>query len=284
MKISDSTSAFVKKARTNFYYAFLFLPKPKRDAIFAAYAFSRFTDDLVDEASSPEAARENLQTWRIQLEACYQGRAEHPITIDLQKTLLQFPIPKSHFLNLIDGVEMDLHKRRYDTFEDLYQYCYRVASTIGLICIEIFGYQNSKTRDYAVNLGVALQLTNIMRDLKADAQQDRIYIPSEDLERFGYSERDLLSHTYNPAFVKLMHFQAKRAKDFYARSKSFLTEEDRPDLFSAEIMAHIYSTLLRRIESVHYNVFENAAGVNNLRKFSIALRTWISTRARRSPA
>ena len=282
MGISDSTSAFVRKARTNFYYAFLFLPKPKRDAIFATYAFSRFTDDLVDDASSPEAARENLRTWRSQLEACYEGRAEHPIAIDLQKTLFQFPIPKSHFLNLIEGVEMDLHNRRYATFDDLYQYCYRVASTIGLICIEIFGYRNLKTRDYAVNLGVALQLTNIMRDLKTDAQQDRIYIPSEDLKRFGYSEPQLLSQTYNPAFVKLMHFQANRAKEYYARARKFLTDEDRPDLFSAEIMGHIYAALLRRIESVHYNVFENTVALSSLKKFSIALSTWVRAGTQRS--
>ena len=284
MKISDSTRALVRKARTNFYYAFLFLPKPKRDAIFAAYAFSRFTDDLVDDASSPEMARESLRTWRSQLDACYECRAEHPITIDLQETLTRFPIPKSHFMNLIDGVEMDLYKRRYATFEDLYDYCYRVASTIGLISIEIFGYRNPKTRDYAVNLGLALQLTNILRDVKTDARQDRIYIPSEDLERFGYSERELLSYTYNPAFVNLMRFQTRRAGAFYARARKFLTDEDRPGLFAAETMARIYATLLKQIESIDYNVFENAIGVNNLRKFSIALSTRVRAGALRSSA
>ncbi len=283
MNLNSHIASLVRKARTNFYYAFLFLPRPKREAIFAAYAFSRHTDDLVDDADSPELAAENLAAWRDQLYACYNGGPTHPIARNLQQTLQHFPIPKEHFLLLIDGVEMDLRKRRYATFEDLYAYCYRVASIVGLICIEIFGYRNPATRDYAVNLGVALQLTNILRDIKTDARQDRIYLPTEDLHRFDYSEKDLLSHTYNPAFVHLMAFQCERAWDYYAQARNHLTEEDRPGLFSAEIMGHIYALLLRRIESVRYNVFDHPIRLSNLRKLGIALNFWLQSRLKPRP-
>ena len=282
MNLNTHIAALVRKARTNFYYAFVFLPKPKREAIFAAYAFSRHADDLVDDADSPKAAAQNLAALRDELHACYNGHPTQPITRNLQQTLQRFPIPKAHFLHLIDGVEMDLRKRRYATFEDLHAYCYRVASVIGLICIEIFGYRNPATRDYAVNLGVALQLTNILRDIGSDALQDRIYLPTEDLHRFGYSEEDLLACTYNPAFIDLMAFQCKRAWGYYAQARSHLTEEDRPGLFSAEIMGRIYASLLRRIETVGYNVFDHAIRLSNLRKLWIALTIWLPSLPHRS--
>ena len=278
MTFKSYCAALVRKARTNFYYAFLFLPRPKREAIFAAYAFSRHTDDLVDETDSPETAARNLQSWRNELHACYDGRPTHPIALNLQQTLRRFPMPKEHFLLLIDGVEMDLKKQRYETFDELYAYCYRVASAVGLICIEIFGYRNPATRDYAVNLGIALQLTNILRDIVEDHLQGRIYLPAEDLRRFGYSEGDLNASTYNPAFADLMAFQCNRARSYYARAGEYLTEEDRPTLFSAEIMGRIYARLLERIEAVRYNVFDNAIRLSNPRKLGIALKIWLHSR------
>ena len=273
-------AALVRQARSNFYYAFVFLPGPKREAIFAAYAFSRRADDLVDQATSRQEAVRDLQAWRGQLRACYGGSPTHPIAQNLQRVLQQFPIPEAHFSHLIDGVEMDLQKNRYATFEELYAYCYRVASAIGLICIEIFGYKNPETVDYAVNLGIALQLTNILRDVRTDAEQDRIYLPGEDLARFGYSESDLMAGTHNRAFTRLMAYQCRRARDYYARAREHLSVEDRTGLFSAEIMAEIYARLLKRIEAIDYNVFDQTVTLSNLRKLAIALGIYLRPRPR----
>ena len=278
MNITTQTAVLVRKARSNFYYAFLFLPKPKREAIFAAYAFSRHTDDLVDEAESPETASDNLKNWRNQLQACYYGTPDHPIAVGLQQTLQTFDIPMEHFTHLIDGVEMDLQKQRYASFDELYEYCYRVASAIGLICIEIFGYKNPATREYAVKLGIALQLTNILRDIAVDADQDRIYLPAEDLNRFGYSETDLLSRSYNRSFVEMMVFQRNRAQEYYIDAQNLLPQEDRKTLFSAEIMSTIYHLLLVNIERANYDVFSSPIRVGNLRKFGIAASIWAKSR------
>ncbi|MBI4641025.1 MAG: squalene/phytoene synthase family protein, partial [Candidatus Tectomicrobia bacterium] len=205
----------------------------------------------------------------------YQNRPTHPITIELADIVKHFNIPEEYFEELIAGVEMDLKKQRYATFDELYQYCYRVASIVGLICIEIFGYTQRVTKDYAVTLGVALQLINILRDLKADAGQGRIYIPQEDLERFHYSERDLLSATYNAAFINLMEFEALRAKEYFQRARTMLPKEDRKSLFAAEIMGSIYYELLKKIEHYRYNVFEGDMTLSNSRKLLIALKVWL---------
>ena len=279
--------SLVRGANTNFYYAFVFLPRDKREAIYAAYAFSRHTDDIVDNASSQEAASRELSLWREELHACYEGRAAQAIALNLQETLKSFPIPRQHFLDLIDGVEMDLTRSRYETFDDLYSYCYRVASAIGLICIEIFGYTNPKTRDYAVNLGIALQLTNILRDIAPDWQQDRIYVPAEDMVRFGYSESDLASAACNAAFREMMAFQCGRTRSYYDAAADLLPEEDRRSLFSAEIMGAIYRRLLERIERIDYNVFEGRVRLSNPSKLGIASGIWLGSvlglgKARRS--
>ena len=278
MNLKTYTAKLVRSARTNFYYAFAFLPHAKRDAIYAAYAFSRHTDDIVDDAESTEAAQHHLNAWRTQLDACYKGTSSHLITQNLQSILSEFPIPKEHFLALIDGVEMDLHKNRYHTFDELRQYCYRVASVIGLICIEIFGYTNPQTRDYAINLGLALQLTNIMRDVYTDWQQGRIYLPGEDLEHFNYTEPDLSQACYNPAFIDLMHFQSQRAWSYYQTAANLLPVEDKNAMFSAQIMGQIYSRLLMQIERANYNIFDTSIRLNNLSKLSIALRYWLGSR------
>ncbi len=271
----------VRRARTNFYYAFLFLPRKKREAIFSAYAFSRHTDDMVDDAASPEEARCRLDIWREQLHACYAGKATHPIAQNLQAVLRDFPIPKAHFLSLIAGVEMDLTKNRYATFDELRAYCYRVASVVGLICIEIFGYRNPQTRDYAVNLGLALQLTNILRDVHTDWQQNRIYLPQEDLAHFGYTEQALARADYNTAFIDLMRFQSRRAWHYYRTADQLLPAEDRPAMFSAQIMGKIYAQLLVKIQRANYDIFQPPIRLNNLHKLGIALRYWLGKRGGR---
>ncbi|MDE2799507.1 MAG: presqualene diphosphate synthase HpnD [Gemmatimonadota bacterium] len=278
MNLKRHVAKIVRGAQTNFFYAFVFLPRKKREAIFSAYAFSRHTDDIVDDAASPEEAGCRLEAWREQLHACYEGSATHPIAQNLQGVLRDFPIPKAHFLALIEGVEMDLTKNRYATFDELREYCYRVASVVGLICIEIFGYRNSQTREYAVNLGLALQLTNILRDVHTDWQQDRIYLPGEEMVRFGYPEEALARGDYNAAFVDLMRFQAQRAWDYYQKAEELLPAEDQTAMFSAQIMGKIYAQLLVKIQRANYDVFGTSVRLNNLHKLGIALRYWLGSR------
>ena len=262
-----------RKAKTNFYFAFIFLPKPEREAIYTTYAFSRYTDNIVDGQPAGDP-RENLDRWRSELDACYDGRPNHPITHRLAETIPHFSIPKQYFHELIDGVEMDLTTRRYETFDALYDYCFKVASVVGLICIEIFGYSNPKTKEYAIALGIALQLTNILRDLKADAAQGRIYIPKEDLLKFGYTEDDLICTRCNDAFRNLMAFECSRVREFYQRAGSLLPPEDKGRLFSAEIMGRIYFRLLQEIERSGYDVFSRPITLSTTRKLGIAVNTW----------
>jgi len=277
MNLQEHTEKIVKAANTNFYYAFVFLPPKKREAIFAAYAFSRHTDDIVDDAPTVAEARKNVDQWREELEACYHGHPSHPIAKNLQNVLQDFPIPQEHFAELINGVEMDLLQNRFQTFEDLHQYCYRVASVVGLMCIEIFGYKNPQTKTYAINLGLALQLTNIMRDVQVDLAQNRIYLPLEDLQNFNYTEDDLTNKNFSENFQNLMHHQSKRAHHYYAEAERLLPREDQSSLFPAEIMGKIYFELLRKIERADFNIFENQFRVPNSTKLWIALRYWAGT-------
>lgn len=271
-----------RKSKTNFYYSFLFLPKAKRDAIFTVYSFCRQTDDIVDSASSPEAARVPLDAWRKELDACFERKPTHPITQALGDVVERFSIPCEYFHELIDGCEMDLTIRCYETFDDLKTYCYRVASVVGLICIEIFGYRNPNTRDYAVNLGMALQLTNILRDVGEDIRNGRIYLPAEDLERFGYSEEELQREIYNPAFVDLMRFHAMRAQDYYDKADSLYDRRDHHLLFPAEIMKKIYYRLFEKIARADYNVYANRIRISNRQKMFIAASTFLGSQFRRA--
>ncbi len=275
---STYTKEKTKQSKTNFYYSFLFLPKAKREAIYTVYSFCRETDDIVDNSTTPDDACRKLNQWRSELDACYDEEPAHPITKALLDVQHSFPLPKEYFHALIDGCEMDLTRKRYSTFDDLADYCYRVASVVGLICIEIFGYRTPQTKDYAVNLGKALQLTNIMRDVGEDARLGRIYLPLEDLERFKLSENDLINETYSPAFVEMMKFQGERAQHYYDLATSLYEHRDHHLLFPAEIMRKIYHTLLNGIVKANYNVFDNRVRVPNSKKMSIALKTWLGSR------
>jgi phytoene synthase len=195
--------------------------------------------------------------------------------VKLAQSLQRFPIPKEHFEELIAGVEMDLTHLRYPTFRELYEYCYRVAGVVGLMCIEIFGYRNPKAKDYAVNLGVALQLTNIIRDLKGDAERGRIYLPQDELVRFGYREEELLRGAYTPAFSELMRFTGNRARQYFHDARQLLAEEDRRSLFAAEIMGTIYYRLLETIEASSYRVFDRTITLPTSYKLWIALSIWM---------
>lgn len=278
MPVSRQVSRLVRRARSNFFWAFVFLDRERRDAIFSAYAFARHTDDLVDEAGSVDDARSGLKAWRNELAACYAGRPSTPITKALHDTLDRFPIPAQHFEALIDGVEMDLTHRRYESFEALYAYCYRVAAAVGLICIEIFGYRNPRTQDYAERLGIALQLTNILRDIAEDAARDRIYIPADELNRFGCSEGRILQSQHDDAFTDLMKFQVARAKRYYQGAAASLAPEDTKTMFAAETMGSIYRGILDRIEDRDYRVLEERVTIPTATKVGIAVKNYARSR------
>ncbi len=263
-----------RRSGSNFFYSFLFLPKPRREAIYAVYAFSRAVDDLVDEMEDPAETAENLAEWRREVERMAEGQATHPIAVQMGAAARAFDIPKELPIALIDGCEMDLGNRRYDTFDDLYDYCYHVASVIGLMCIEVFGYQTEKAKRYAEKLGVAFQLTNILRDVKNDAERGRIYLPREDLERFGYADVDVLGSVYDERFVSLMEFQCRRAERFYEEAREALAPEDRPSMLAAEIMGGIYRRILREIEKARYDVYNHFVSLPRHQKLWIALRVW----------
>ncbi len=264
-----------KGSGSNFYYAFLFLPKPKREAIYAVYAFCRLSDDLVDEAKAGGDPAEALSRWRKQLDTYFQENIGPPVIAAVGQAARRFDIPKVYFEELLNGMEMDLARARYATFGELYPYCYRVASVVGLICIEIFGYTNPKTKTYAEQLGIAFQLTNILRDLAVDAKRGRIYLPQDELRKFGYSEEELLAGRYNDAFVELMRFQCERARDYFRAASAALPPDDKRSLLAAEIMRAIYYRLLLKIEQRQYNVFRGGIALGKSRKLFLASGLWL---------
>jgi 15-cis-phytoene synthase len=257
--------------QSNFYFSFLILPKPKREAIETIYAFCRTTDDIVDEAGDEGEKHARLLSWMDELKRSLYGNSKYSLLNRLATIIALFKIPVEHFYELIRGMEMDLTKKRYATFEELEEYCYRAGSTVGLICAEVFGYNNDQTRQYAVNLGIALQLTNILRDVKSDAKRGRIYIPLEDLRAFDYTEQDLFDNVYDKRFIALMKFECDRAHTFYKKARTFLAEEDKPLLSAARTMGNIYYLLLRRIEHVQYDVFSKRVRLSSSIKFLIAM-------------
>jgi 15-cis-phytoene synthase len=274
VSFTDYCSRLTRKSRSNFYYSFLFLSKEKRQAMYAVYAFCRSVDDIADGQVSGAEKQGLLDEWRRELDRCYQGKPGHPITVRLAQSMQRFPIPKAHFEELIAGVEMDLTHHRYPTFCELYEYCYRVAGVVGLMCIEIFDYRNPKAKDYAVNLGVALQLTNILRDVRVDAERGRIYLPQDELARFGYPEEELLRGAYTPTFLELMCFSAARARRYFQNARELLAAEDRRSLVAAEIMGAIYYKLLEAIEASGYQVFDRTITLPTTHKLWIALSVW----------
>ena len=257
--------------RSNFYYSFLILPKPKREAIETIYAFCRVTDDIVDEGNDEGEKHVRLLHWTDELKRALYGVSNYSLLNKLATIIHRFRIPIDHFYDLIKGMEMDLTQNRYATFGELEQYCYRVASTVGLISAEVLGYTQESAKQYAVNLGIALQLTNILRDIKPDGKRGRIYIPQEDLRRFGYTEEELLRGEYNERFVALMKFECQRAHEYYRRAKQALAEEDKPLFTAARIMGNIYYLLLRRIEAVQYDVFSRRIRLSSPLKLLVVI-------------
>lgn len=273
--MSESAKEISKESKSSFYYAFNLLPEQKRDAMNVVYAFCRKTDDIVDATNdSQDVKYDKLRKWRIEFERAFTGHSEFPLLNKLGKTISNFNIPLDPFFELIKGMEMDLQKDRYKSFDDLQLYCYRVASTVGLMCIEIFGYKNLSTKNFAVDLGIALQLTNILRDIGKDAEQGRIYLPQEDLQRFNYSEQELMTRAYNDRFRELMIYESGRAKRYFNSATSHLDLDDKKTMFAARAMQHIYYKMLEKIIAADYDVFNNNIKVSKIEKVGIALGVW----------
>ncbi len=272
----ESAHEISKKSKSSFYYTFSLLPEAKRNAMNVVYAFCRKTDDIVDnEEYEVEQKKIQLQDWRNELEKAFNNKSDNKLLTELKKNVDLFSIPQQPFFDLIDGVGMDLTKNRYETFDELKEYCYKVASTVGLMTIHIFGYKNKNTIDYAINLGIALQLTNIIRDVKVDGKNDRIYLPLEDLNKFTYSQINLFSNVYNENFVELMKFQTERAREFYSIADNKLNDEDKSSMFTARAMEYIYYRLLDKIEQNNYNVFDKKIRVSIFNKLFISIAVWI---------
>ena len=271
---------------TSFYYSFLVLPADKRHAIVAVWDFCRAVDDAVDEGEAEEGtSAAQVHRWREELRRCFDGGSpETPQGRALQPLIAPFNLPRSAFEALIEGVEMDLHTRRYQTFADLYEYCIRVASAVGLMCVEIFGCKDPASRQYAIDLGVALQLTNILRDVPGDLERGRVYIPMEDFARSGCHEEDLGAEAIHaghgvrsPAVKKLLAFQSERARDYYRRADAVLPRADARRLVAARIMGAIYRGILDRIEAADFDVFSAVIRVPRPRRALIAATTWART-------
>jgi len=267
--------------KTSFYYSFLVLPAAQRHAIIAVWDFCRAVDDAVDEPASQNGlpcGREAVEFWRREIAACYEGG--RPTTAHaqaLQPLIGEYRLPRQAFDDVIDGVAMDLDTARYETFDALFGYCRRVASAVGVICVRIFGCEDRGADEYALNLGVALQLTNILRDVRSDLEKGRVYLPLEDLARFDCTVDDLARGVVTPGLYALLAFECQRARMFYERAIAARPEEDRRRLVAAEIMRAVYFETLRKIETSGYDVFSTSTHVPRPKQAVIALRQWLWT-------
>ncbi len=267
--------------RSNFGVAFAVLPTPQRQAIRAVHAWSRSVDDGVDEATDASKARAAIDRWRREIGLLYEGRPEEPATRALSPHVERFRIPREYLEELVRGIEMDLTQARYSTFRDLAGYCYRVASVVGLICLRIFGDHEERGRGYAEDLGMALQLTNILRDVGVDHARGRIYLPEDERLQFGYDEDALARSERSEAFQDLMRYQVARARAFFASAEREAARLDRRRLFAAEIMGRVYQRLLDRIEASGFDVFQREIRVPKLERVWIVATTALGVHASR---
>ena len=276
----NTSKRITRKSASNLALAFILLPREKRDAMIALYAFCREVDDVADEESEPvETRRQGLAEWREDIRtACEGGSPRMEVNREIQPVIQQHQLSFELFDELIKGVEMDLDKKRYETYEELDLYCYRVASVVGLLSIEIFGYQDKRRIEYAVHLGRALQLTNILRDVRTDAQIGRIYLPQDQLERFGVTSKEILAFEYSDRYRKLAESVAERAREFYRKAGESLPKVDRKSMATAELMGSVYWRLLCKLESRHFNVFgPDLTRLTKWQKAACILRMWLRT-------
>jgi phytoene synthase len=274
----DHSRAITRKSASNLALAFVVLPRAKRDAMAALYAFCREVDDVADEESAPvEKRRARLAEWRADIKrACENQTPQFPVNRELQPVIRQFNLRFELFDDLLKGCEMDLAKNRYEDFEALGKYCHHVASVVGLLSIEIFGYKNPATRNYAIYLGKALQLTNILRDVRTDAERGRIYLPLSELNKFSVTEDEIFKSQYSDRYLKLADSVAARARDFYRLARETLPTEDRRSMVAAELMGSVYWRLLLKLERQQFNVFgPQPARLSNGYKIFLILQSWL---------
>lgn len=275
--------AITRKSASNLALAFVLLPKPKRDAMSVLYAFCREVDDVADEDSSPvEDRRSELARWRADVKrACENQPPEMAVNAELRPVIQKYSLPFALFDELIKGCEMDLEIKRYENFDELELYCYRVASVVGLLSIEIFGHQQAGARDYAINLGKALQFTNILRDVRNDAARGRVYLPQSELKKFNVSENDILEGRYSGSFRALAESVAGRARSFYFAARATLPPEDRRSMVAAELMGTVYWRLLEKLQGANFNVFAGPLKLSKPEKllivFQSCLRFWFGS-------
>jgi len=263
------------KSGSSFYYSFLFLPKPKRLAITALYAFCREVDDIADAEMDNKIKLVKLEWWRSEIESLFNGSAHHPVTQALSTSIKKYNLEKKYFLEIINGMEMDLETVRFDNFEKLNLYCYRVAGVVGILSASIFGYKNPATIEFAKKLGLALQLTNIIRDVYEDSLRNRLYLPLDELKQFGVSEKDIFKRDDSESFHKLISFHAERAHQCYREAFATLPAEDRYNQKTGTIMAAIYENTLNEMESDQLQVLKHKVVIPPLRKMTIALKTLV---------
>ena len=260
---------------SSFYYSFLFLPAERRQAIMALYAFCREVDDVVDECNDVSLASTKLAWWRQEVQRIADGNPQHPVGLALKKVAPGISLPTEQLLEIIDGMEMDLQQSRYLDFKGLSLYCYRVASVVGLLAAEIFGYTDRQTLKYAHDLGMAFQLTNIIRDIGEDARRGRIYIPMDELKQFNVPAADILNGKYSDNFTALMQFQYERAEHYYEQAFAQLPALDRKNQRPGLIMAAIYRTLLAEIKDENFRVLHQRISLPPKRKLWLAAKTWV---------
>ncbi|MEY4916725.1 MAG: hypothetical protein RL616_638 [Verrucomicrobiota bacterium] len=270
--------ALTKKSASNLALAFILLPREKRDAMSALYAFCRAVDDVADEDSVPtEKRREQLAGWREDIRrACENEKPEFILNQEFAPVIQQFKLPFALFDELIKGCEMDLEKLRYENYDELELYCHRVASVVGLLSLEIFGYQNSACHEYAIHLGKALQLTNILRDVKNDAARGRIYLPQSELKKFGVTDAEILAGKFSERYLTLARSVAERAKHFYQLARATLPPEDRRAMVAAELMGSVYWQLLVKLERGNFNVFgPQPLKLSKPKKLALIFQSWV---------
>ena len=266
-----------RRQAKNFYYAFITLPRPQRKAIYAAYAFCRLCDDAVDEDDPLPRKLELLSDLRQQLNAAFTGEPMGPVFQAVAHSSATYGVDRTLYQDIIDGVERDLITTRYQDFEELKSYCYRVASVVGLICIEIFGYTDPRAREYAIDFGLAMQLTNIIRDVEEDLGRDRVYLPQEDLARFGYAEERLFAGEMDDSFREVMRFQVERARGYFRSGMKLLPllpPRARPCL---AVMAELYMRILERAEACDFDVFSGISSLSRREKLFLLARVWVQT-------
>jgi len=272
----DECRSITRREAKNFYYAFLTLPSAQRKAIYVAYAFCRHCDDSVDQVSTTEEKLSALTALQTGLDRSYSGHADTPVYLALADVAATYDIPQEYFQEVIYGVESDLVKNRYQSFEELQRYCYQVASVVGLICLQIFGYRDPLAKQHAIDLGLAMQLTNIARDVQEDLSYGRIYLPQDELAQFGYTEEDLRAGVVNEAFVELMRFQTQRARSYFRSGFKLLPYLSIRSRACPAVLGQLYSKVLEHIEEADYDVLNQRISLSTREKVRVTAQTWLA--------